>query len=133
MASKTIVAKKPRKRLTQTTIDLLKLRRKKINCDENMQDMAKALKERITADYRAFAEQKAKEAAEKKMSFKECRQTYSLRKEATVSIKNKNGKICYSIKEIAKIIEEFYSSLFAKNVQISSSVLKLDNNVPEIT
>ena len=132
LQSRPIITKTPRERLSQPTIDLLKRRREMISRGENVQHLAKQLRARIVEDYRAFSERKAVEAAEKKMSIKRTRQAYSLRREATVSMKDSSGVVHHGEKEVARIIEQFYTNLFASQVQVPISGWSNLEDVPDI-
>ena len=132
LEARPIITRTPRERLSQPTIDLLKRRREMISRGDNVQHLARQLRAMIVEDYRAFAEKKAVEAAEKMMSIKRTRQTYSLKRDATVSMKDVNGVVHHGVKEVAQIIDDFYSSLFASKVDVPISKLENAEEVPDI-
>ena len=111
---------KERTRLKSDTIQLLKERRDGISKGEDVRFLSRKLRKKVEADYKDYNEQKAIEAAEKKQSIKNAKKATALHKEATFSMKDQLGTVQWSKSEIAKIVSDFYTSLFDSKLNIAN-------------
>ena len=126
-----VIRAHPRERLTSKTIELIRERRKRLHQGQNVQSLSRDLRKMVEADYKSFNEVKALEAAERLMSIKKVRQRYSLHKEATVAMMDKDGALKTKIQDIADIIKDFYGDLFASKKRVPKSGIEMNEDVPE--